>query len=118
MHHYFVGYFPARAGASAVWDLVRFTADPRVGIGAVAEMYLNVVTELSEASEEFACAWADRNLSQHTHGPKRFHHYAIGTITLNYETLHLPADPGLSLILYTAAAGSPEEAKLRELVRI
>ena len=118
MHHYFVGYFPARAGASAVWDLVRFTADPRVGIGAVAEMYLNVVTELSEASEEFACAWADRNLSQHTHGPKRFHHNAIGTITLNYETLHLPADPGLSLILYTAAAGSPEEAKLRELVRI
>jgi hypothetical protein len=30
----------------------------------------------------------------------------------------LPADPGLSLILYTAAAGSPQEAKLRELVRI
>ena len=77
-----------------------------------------LVTELSEASEEFACAWADRNLFQHTHGPKRFHHNAIGTITLNYETLRLPADPGLSLILYTAAAGSPEEAKLRELVRI
>ena len=26
-------------------------------------------------------AWADRNLFQHTHGPKRFHHEAIGTIT-------------------------------------
>ena len=77
-----------------------------------------LVTELSDASAEFACAWADRNLFQHTHGPKRFHHNAIGTITLNYETLHLPADPGLSLILYTAATGSPEEAKLRELVRI
>ena len=70
--------------------------------------HAELVTELSQASEEFACAWADRNLFQHTHGPKRFHHNAIGTITLNYETLHLPADPGLSLILYTAAAGSPK----------
>jgi hypothetical protein len=34
-----------------------------------------------------------------SHGPKRFHHNAIGTITLGYETLH-----------------SPEEARLRELV--
>jgi transcriptional regulator with XRE-family HTH domain len=75
-----------------------------------------VVAELSEASPEFARSWADRNLFQHTHGPKRFHHEAIGTITVNYETMHLPADPGLSLILYTADPGSPSEAKLRELV--
>lgn len=75
-----------------------------------------VVAELSEASPEFARWWADRNLFQHTHGPKRFHHEAIGTITVNYETMHLPADPGLSLILYTADPGSPSEAKLRELV--
>jgi hypothetical protein len=74
-----------------------------------------VVAELSEASPEFARWWADRNLFQHTYGPKRFHHEAIGTITVNYETMHLP-DPGLSLILYTADPGSPSEAKLRELV--
>jgi hypothetical protein len=30
--------------------------------------------------------------------------------------MHLPADPGLSLILYTADPGWPSEAKLRELV--
>ena len=75
-----------------------------------------VVAELSEASPEFARSWADRNLFQHTYGPKRFHHEAIGAITVNYETMHLPADPGLSLILYTADPGSPSEAKLRELV--
>jgi transcriptional regulator with XRE-family HTH domain len=75
-----------------------------------------VVTELSEASPEFARSWADRNLFQHTYGPKRLHHQAIGTITVNYETMYLPADPGLSLILYTADPGSPSEAKLRELV--
>jgi len=75
-----------------------------------------VVAELSEASPEFARSWADRKLFQHTYGPKRFHHEAIGTITVNYETMHLPADPGLSLVLYTADPGSPSEAKLRELV--
>jgi transcriptional regulator with XRE-family HTH domain len=75
-----------------------------------------VVAELSEASPEFARSWADRNLFQHTYGPKRIHHKAIGTITVNYETMHLAADPGLSLIVYTADPGSPSEAKLCELV--
>jgi transcriptional regulator with XRE-family HTH domain len=85
----------------------RDTTDPRLA---------EVVAELSEASPEFARSWADRNLFQHTYGPKRFHHEGIGTITVNYETMHLPADPGLSLILYTADPGSPSEAKLRELL--
>jgi transcriptional regulator with XRE-family HTH domain len=85
----------------------RDTADDRLA---------ELVDELSGASPEFATFWADRNLFQHTHGPKRFHHDAIGTITVNYETMHLPTDPGLSLILYAADAGSPSEAKLRELV--
>lgn len=37
-------------------------------------------------------------------------------MTLNYEVMLLPDDPGLSLILYTADPGSPWEARLRELV--
>lgn len=72
--------------------------------------------ELSSRSPEFATFWADHRVFQHTYGPKRFRHQAVGTMTLNYETMHLPADPGLSLILYTADAGSPSEAKLHELV--
>jgi len=75
-----------------------------------------LVDELSLQSGEFARAWASRQLFEHTHGPKRFHHDAVGTMTLEYETLHLPADPGLSVILYTAAAGSSSEAKLQELL--
>lgn len=71
--------------------------------------------ELISRSDEFATLWADHRVFQHTHGPKRFRHEAVGTMTLNYETLHLPADPGLSLILYTADPGSPSEAKLQEI---
>ena len=75
-----------------------------------------LVDELSAKSTEFARFWADQRLFQHTHGPKRFHHDAVGTLTVNYETMHLPADPGLFVIIYTADAGSPSEAKLRELI--
>ncbi|HKV22389.1 MAG TPA: helix-turn-helix transcriptional regulator, partial [Mycobacterium sp.] len=71
--------------------------------------------ELSSRSVEFARYWTEHRVFQHTYGPKRFHHEAVGDMTLNYETFHLPADPGLSLILYTADPGSPSEAKLREL---
>jgi transcriptional regulator with XRE-family HTH domain len=75
-----------------------------------------LVEELSAASPEFVGFWADRSLFQHTNGLKRFHHDVTGTFTVNYETMHLPADPGLSLIVYSAAPGSPSEAKLRQLV--
>lgn len=75
-----------------------------------------LVADLSATSATFAKLWADQKLFQHTHGPKRFHHDAVGTFTLNYETVHLPADPGLSLILYSADAGSPSEAKLTALL--
>ncbi|MCV7423296.1 helix-turn-helix domain-containing protein [Mycobacterium yunnanensis] len=90
----------------------------RVAAGRdAADVTLNrLVDELRSRSTDFEAAWSARDLFQHTHGPKRFHHDAVGTITLNYETMHLPADPGLSVIVYTAPAGSPSEAKLRELV--
>lgn len=72
--------------------------------------------ELSSQSSEFARLWSEHRVFRHTHGPKRFHNEAVGDMTLNYETMQLPADPGLSLILYTADPGSPSEARLRELV--
>lgn len=83
--------------------------------GADAQL-AELVTDLSMRSAAFAKLWADQKLFQHTHGPKRFHHDAVGTFTVNYESMHLPDDPGLSLILYSADAGSPAEAKLRELL--
>ncbi|MBJ7340321.1 helix-turn-helix transcriptional regulator [Mycolicibacterium sp.] len=86
------------------------------GRAAADATLVRLVGELSARSPEFAAQWSARELFQHTYGPKRFHHDAVGTMTLNYETMHLPADRGLSLILYTAPAGSPSEAKLRELI--
>jgi hypothetical protein len=41
----------------------------------------------------------------------------VGDLTLAYESLGLPADPGLTLVTYSAEPGSPSEAALQELAR-
>ena len=45
------------------------------------------------------------------------HHPLVGDLTLAYERLELPADPGLAIVTYSAEPGSPSEAALAELDR-
>ncbi|TKK87809.1 helix-turn-helix domain-containing protein [Herbidospora galbida] len=101
------------------WDEVapQMTAILRAAAGPDARdpRLTRLVEELTAQSPEFARFWADYEVFQHTHGTKRFHHDAVGTMTLNYESLIPPADPHLSLIIYSAATGSPSEEKLRRL---
>jgi transcriptional regulator with XRE-family HTH domain len=74
-----------------------------------------LVRELGSQSAEFAKCWADHRVYQHTHGPKRLRHRAVGEMTLNYETLIPPGDPQLRVIVYTADIGSPAAEKLNIL---
>ena len=54
----------------------------------------------------------------HRSGTKRVHHPLVGDMTLAYEGLDLPADPGLVLVTYSTEPGSPsEEGDARELQR-
>ncbi len=43
---------------------------------------------------------------------KHFHHPVAGDLQLNFEAMELPADPGLTLIAFSADAGSPAEDAL------
>jgi transcriptional regulator with XRE-family HTH domain len=72
---------------------------------------------LSTRSEEFRVLWASHDVRFHRTGTKRFRHPLVGDLTLAYETLPLPADPGLSLVTYSAEPGSSSEAALVELGR-
>jgi transcriptional regulator with XRE-family HTH domain len=72
---------------------------------------------LSTRSEQFRVLWASHDVRFHRTGTKRFHHPLVGDLTLAYETLPLPADPGLSLVTYSAEPGSSSEAALVELGR-
>jgi hypothetical protein len=48
-------------------------------------------------------------------GVKTFRHPVIGEISLDFEAMELPADPGLTLTAYTAAPGTPADDALRLL---
>ena len=65
-----------------------------------------LIGELSTRSEVFRVRWAAQNVRRHDTGVKRFEHPVVGALELNYDALPLPADPGLTLVTYTAPAGS------------
>jgi hypothetical protein len=67
----------------------------------------DLVGELSTRSEEFRVRWARHNVRLHFTGVKRFHHPVVGDLEVGYETMPLPADPGLVLTLYSPEPASP-----------
>jgi transcriptional regulator with XRE-family HTH domain len=75
----------------------------------------DLVGELSTRSEEFGTLWATHNVHRHVTGLKRFHHPAVGGLELMFNALDLTADPGLSLLIYSAEPGSTAEDVLRLL---
>ncbi|MEU6516242.1 helix-turn-helix transcriptional regulator [Streptomyces sp. NPDC046978] len=75
----------------------------------------DLVGELSTRSTEFRSRWGAHNVRHHGTGTKRFHHQAVGELTLAYEGLDMAAEPGLTLTIYTAEPGSPSEEALRLL---
>lgn len=77
----------------------------------------DLVGLLSTRSEEFRIDWARHDVRFHRSGTKRFRHPLVGDLTLAYERLELPADPGLGIVTYSAEPGSPSEAALTELAR-
>ncbi|HXW79918.1 MAG TPA: helix-turn-helix transcriptional regulator [Acidimicrobiales bacterium] len=72
----------------------------------------DLVGELATRSEEFRVRWAAHNVRLHYTGVKRFRHPLVGDLTFAFNAMELPADPGLTLTVYTAEPGSPSAEKL------
>jgi transcriptional regulator with XRE-family HTH domain len=75
----------------------------------------DLVGELATRSDAFRTRWAAHDVRHHHVGVKRFHHPVVGALTVGFNAMELPADPGLTLTVYTAEVGSPSEEKLRLL---
>lgn len=75
----------------------------------------DLVGELSTLSDAFRTRWGAHNVRRHGSGTKHFTHHVVGDITLTYEGLELTAEPGLSLLIYTAEPGSASEERLQLL---
>ncbi|NBE51822.1 helix-turn-helix domain-containing protein [Streptomyces sp. YC537] len=74
-----------------------------------------LIGELVTRSEEFRTAWAQHNVRLHYTGRKSFRHPAVGVITLDFDAMELPAQPGLTLTAYSAAPHTPDHDKLQLL---
>jgi transcriptional regulator with XRE-family HTH domain len=74
-----------------------------------------LVGELSVKSEQFARWWAAYDVREKAHGSKRYRHPVVGELTVRYETLVLPQDPGQALVTYSTEPGSDSETALRLL---
>ncbi len=68
--------------------------------------------ELGSRSPQFAALWATHNVRWHTTGSKHFHHRVAGELHLDYEAMAVAADPGHTLITFTAPLDSPTEQAL------
>lgn len=66
----------------------------------------DLVGELTTRSDEFAARWATHNVRFHRTGYKDVRHPEVGDLHLAFEAMDLPADPGLSLVIYSAEPGS------------
>jgi transcriptional regulator with XRE-family HTH domain len=75
----------------------------------------NLVGELSTRSDEFRVRWAAHDVLLHRTGLKHFRHPVVGELHLSYEVMELPADPGLTLVAFSAEAGSPADDTLKLL---
>jgi transcriptional regulator with XRE-family HTH domain len=74
-----------------------------------------LVGELSLLSDDFRRRWAAQTVRAYRHGSQEFEHTLIGRLTLDYEAVELPSDPGQTIVVYTAPSGSPARAKLLDL---
>ncbi|WRZ95402.1 helix-turn-helix transcriptional regulator [Streptomyces sp. NBC_01007] len=74
-----------------------------------------LIGELVTRNEEFRTAWAKHNVRLHYTGRKSFRHPEAGVITLDFDAMELPAQPGLTLTAYSAAPGTPDHETLQFL---
>src|SRR6266542_3051907 len=72
----------------------------------------DLIGELSTRSEQFRTWWAAHNVKLHYTATKIMHHAIAGDLELTGEALHLPGDPGLTIITYTYEPASPTEQAL------
>lgn len=75
----------------------------------------DLIGELSTLSADFRAKWGAHDVRRHATGTKQFHHPIVGDLDLLFEGTELMADPGWTLLLYTAEPGSPTADALRLL---
>ena len=75
-----------------------------------------LIGDLSIHSEPFRSLWAAHDVKYYRSGTQPFCHPAVGNLDLDYDALEIPADPGLTIVAYTATSGSAARDRLDLLI--
>jgi transcriptional regulator with XRE-family HTH domain len=78
----------------------------------------DLVGELSMRSDDFRVRWASHDVRQYRTGTQTFHHPLVGELTLTYEGLEVLADPGQTIVVYSAELDSPSQEALGRLFAV
>ncbi|MEU3459353.1 helix-turn-helix transcriptional regulator [Streptomyces sp. NPDC006733] len=76
-----------------------------------------LIGELTTRSREFAGLWADHRVRACDTAEYELHHPLVGSLTIRQQTLTGSSDPEQSVVMVTAAPGSPSRAALRLLAQ-
>lgn len=82
------------------------------GLNPFDRQLSDLVGELSTRSDEFRTLWAAHNVHRHKAGAKHLRHPVVGELTLNFDVMELPAEPGLQLVAFSAEPGTPSHDAL------
>ena len=72
----------------------------------------DLIGELSTRSDEFGVRWAAHNVRFHRTGTKHIRHPLVGELQLNFETMDISADDGLTVAVFTSEPGSASQQSL------
>jgi hypothetical protein len=74
-----------------------------------------LITDLTSRSDAFRTRWQAQDVRYYRSGTQAFHHPSAGDLDLDYDALEVAAEPGLTLVAYTAAPDSAAGAALARL---
>ena len=74
-----------------------------------------LIGELATRSDGFRRRWGGHDVRYYRSGTQPFHHPLVGSLTLEYDALEIPADPGQTIVTYSAPAGTAAEQALDRL---
>ncbi|MET9913541.1 helix-turn-helix transcriptional regulator [Streptomyces sp. NPDC006476] len=75
----------------------------------------NLIGELSTRSDAFRVMWGSHDVHVFRESTKRLNHPLVGDLLLDQETMSLPDESGLSVVVYSAPAGTAAEDGLKLL---
>ncbi|MBQ6640556.1 MAG: helix-turn-helix domain-containing protein [Saccharopolyspora sp.] len=115
----FVYLNPAARDFFVDWDLIANDGAAMLRLEAGRNPHdkelIELVGELSTRSEVFRQRWASHDVQFHRSGQKRLHHPVVGQLDLDYESMELPSEPGLTLNVYTTPPDTPTADALKML---